>query len=246
MRERVYVRIGTTPVMLTATHGADDINTALIAETAAEVLDAHAIINRGFERAETVDTSKDQADCNRIDHLNDPVVYDEFLLPLKKFSDRELVTRWTSSSQRRLDGDIHDPLVLHIHGAGNIVHKKANAKVMAILGYGLGIQKDSITCSGWVKDCFRDHMQFFGEHGCLVCEGGRGSKYAGRNSNNLNQYFRKHLKRSYVDSLQIEIPYSERKTELDAKTIGATIALAVKKIWQHDSSYLSGVSGFFI
>ena len=84
MKERVGIIIGKNPVILVAPHGADDTNTDIITERVAKKADCYAVINRGFERADFVDVIKDKADCNKIDHCKQEVVYEEFLKPIIK------------------------------------------------------------------------------------------------------------------------------------------------------------------
>ena len=86
MRERVEFIIGNKPVILVAPHGAkcDALNTDVIVETAAKSNNCYALINRGFEKHQKVDVMKDQADCNKINHIKKNVVREEFLNPLVK------------------------------------------------------------------------------------------------------------------------------------------------------------------
>lgn len=232
MRERVNTIIGKKPIILVAPHGADDTNTAIIAETAAKQIDAYAVINQGFDRADYVDAENDIADCNRINHCKDEVVYEEFLKPIIKFKDKILSK---SLQSNRLNQTWHgkypqaDPLtIFYIHGCGDAVHKEASEPVGVIVGYGLGTKKDSITCDLWRKNLFIDlwrknpqsSSQLYGD----AFEGRGNARYAGRNSNNLNQYFRKHDCHILVNSLQLELPYSCRKTTEEAEATGKHLA----------------------
>jgi hypothetical protein len=231
MRERVFTRRGKTPVLLVAPHGASDSNTVTLTKQAAELLDCYAVINQGFERNEQVDESKDLADCNRIDHIKQDVVFDEFLKPIIAARD---------AYRRKLQkGDPWAPikrseaiLMLCIHGAGNLVHKEANEQVAAIIGYGLGHTKHSLTCQPWRVYLFIDTLRQVFNQG-EIYEGQAGGKYAARSSNNLTQYFRKHDNDGLVDALQIEFPFSMRNTEDAAKDTGALLAVAVKRVLKH-------------
>lgn len=238
MRERVYLRFGKLPVILVAPHGADDTHTATIAKEAAERINAYAVVNQGFERAPNVDVDNDKANCNRIDHLNEDVVYEEFLKPLLTFKDRienKFFTgaiagqlnqwnnyAWAANTDKRV-------LVFNVHGAGNIVHQEANEPVEVIVGYGLGNKKDSITMVEWRKNLFIDTYRRVADDG-EVFEASGGSKYAGRSANNLNQYFRKHQNDRYVESLQLEFPYSTRSTKKAAVITAAKLAVVIEQV----------------
>jgi hypothetical protein len=216
MRERVSTIIGKVPVILVAPHGADDTNTAVIAEHAAKQLNCYAVINRGFERSDVVDVDKDKADCNRIDHARKDVVFDEFLRPIIKFKERCLqkslskkLQTGTWSGKYPMSDPVH---IFHIHGCNNSVHNEANEPVEVIIGYGLGIKKDSLTCDEWRKNCFVDIYRNYANDGDVFIAKG-GSRFAGRDSNNLNQYFRKHEMDANVHSMQLEFPFSARNSE---------------------------------
>lgn len=242
MRERVYLRMGTQPVIMIAPHGADDTHTATIARKAAESLNCYAVINQGFERAATVDADKDQANCNCIDQVVVPVVYDEFLKPLITYKEAikmKLLGVPMLRQQWRLgygyqSGTTQRVLLFHIHGAGNIVHQEANEQVEVIVGYGLGNKKDSITCSMWRKNLFVDAYRRVATEGD-VFEARGGSKYAGRSANNLNQYFKKHQSDPLVESIQLEFPFSTRQTEMAAELTAAKLAIAVDELLKRSS-----------
>lgn len=240
MRERVYLRFGKQPVILVAPHGADDTHTATIAKKAAEIADGYAVVNQGFERANDVDVDNDKANCNRIDHLNEPVVYDEFLKPLVTLKERIKSKICKGSNQWQMGlgfGSCATKkciLILHIHGAGNIVHQQANEPVELIVGYGLGKKKDSITCAAWRKNLFVDRYRHVASDGD-VFEASGGSNYAGRSANNLNQYFRKHDNDRRVESLQLEFPYSSRKTKKAAELTAAKLSIVIETMLKHTS-----------
>lgn len=228
MRERVNVIHGKHPILLVAPHGPDDTNTALIAEMTAANVQAYAVVNHGFDRGEEVDVNNDIADCNRVDHCMSEVVYDEFLKPILKIKDK--ITKKST-------GLLEDPkqlFILYIHGAGDIVHKEANEPVDVIVGYGLGKEKDSITCKAWRKNLFVDLWRNYSNDG-EVYEGSGSGRYAGRSSNNMNQYFRKHELNRQVQSLQLEFPFSMRNTESRATITAMMLGLVLKDILKHDS-----------
>lgn len=227
MRERVSVIHGKKPVILVCPHGSDDTNTAIITEVAAEHIDCYAVINRGFERSELVDVNKDKANCNRIDHCKEEVVYDEFFKPILKFKDKiyQKATKGTSW-WNDIDPESHPIYIFHIHGCGNHVHKQAGEPVGVIVGYGLGSKKNSLTCTAWRKDCFIDMYRNSSQNGDAF-EGAGGGNYAGRDANNMNQYFRKHDHDEFVQSMQLEFPFSERETPSQAAITGLTLATAI-------------------
>jgi hypothetical protein len=225
MKERVSTFVGKRPIIIVAPHGADDTNSDLIAEHACKFLDCFAVINRGFERSDDVDVDKDKADCNKINHCKSEVVFEEFLKPILKFKDKITQGNVQFSVQNKYlsKGLAH---IFFIHGCGDIVHKEANEEVGVILGYGLGTKKDSLTCDIWRKNLFVDVYRNLSRGGD-VFEGRGGGRYAGRDSNNLNQYFRKHDLDTCVQAMQLEFPFSCRNTTnkaIDAaKLLSATI-----------------------
>ena len=232
MRERVYTRHGKKNVILVCPHGPDDNNTGEIARQAAQILDCWAVVNQGFERSKTVDSNNDQANCNRIDHILQPVVFEEFLKPILDF--RHRIKNKIIIANKNGDWFNHQAriLVFHIHGVGNDIHKKANEPVELIVGYGLGKKKDSLTCDTWVKNCFVDAYRNIADDG-EVFEAIGGSNYAGRAANNLNQYFRKHESDPFVASMQLEFPFSARKNKKAAELTAAKLALAIEEVLSH-------------
>lgn len=202
MRSRVEIVPGnrSIPILMVVPHGFDDTNTDIVAESASKA-GIHAVINCGFQRSEHVDVDNDLADCNRIDHVRQPVVYDEFLKHILKICKT-----------------LKYPTIFHIHGVGNSIHRIANREVGVIVGYGLGKEKDSLTCPIWKKNLFAHLWRELlpGE----VFEGSGDGKYAGRSSNNLNQFFRKHFMDKNVDSMQLEIPFTWRDTPDQALITG--------------------------
>lgn len=240
MRERVNTRIGKTPVILVAPHGADDINTSLVVSYAAKILNCYAVMNNGFERSDIVDELKDKADCNRVDHCKSDVVFEEFLKPILKFKDNILKSYNFSINKNNKKNIVN---IFYIHGCGDAVHKNAGAKVSVIAGYGLGTKKDSLTCELWRKKLFlKEYTKKISEvpYECvkgLVLEGKGGGKYAGRDSNNLNQYFRKHDTDLRVQSMQLEFPFSCRKTKTNSAETGHLLGLVIKDYINNNSAY---------
>lgn len=240
MRERVSTIIGKNPVILVAPHGADDINTDIIVEESAKLLNCFAVINRGFERSLDVDEENDKADCNKINHCKSDVVFDEFLKPILKFKDK--IAQGSSKFNIQNNSTQHFPNfpnltygkygsfnpvhIFYIHGCGNAIHKKANENVGLIIGYGLGTKKDSLTCDIWRKNLFVELYRHYLKN-ADVFEGRGGGKYAGRDSNNMNQYFRKHDFDIKVQSMQIEFPFDCRDNGVKAKATAISFATIV-------------------
>lgn len=235
MKERVSLIIGSTPVILIAPHGSDDTNTDIIAESAAHKLNCYAVINRGFERDETVDVNNDKANCNRIDHCREDVVFDEFLKPICKFTE-QIKNKGILATMAEEQNVVN---IFHIHGCGDIVHKIAGETVEVIAGYGLGLKNDSLTCEFWKKNVFVALYRKFCLHGDIF-EGMGGGKYAGRDKNNMNQYF-KNID-PCVESMQLEFPFSCRNTPDKARYTGENLAFVLKnylKCEKYDVSVLS-------
>jgi hypothetical protein len=230
MKERVSTIIGKNPIILTAPHGNDDSSTAIITELAAKQLKCYAVINRGFDRCDFVDVDNDLADCNRIDHVKQDVVYEEYLRPIKKFV-QKITSKSTAKGYWYALDHCH---IFHIHGCGNAIHKEARKQVEVILGYGLGIKKNSLTCEEWRKNLL---VALFRHYSCggEVYVGKGGGKYAGRDSNNMNQYFRKHEHIDAVQSIQIEYPYSTRNTEANATATAIQLASVLSDYLRADS-----------
>lgn len=238
MRERVSVINGNVPILLVAPHGSDDINTDLLTEKTANMLDCYAVINRGFDRSDIVDVNNDKADCNRIDHITKDVVRDEFLNPILKIKNRLVPSVFSNYSSMGLGlapkfGKQDTLLIFYIHGVGDRIHNTANESVDVIVGYGLGNKKDSLTCKKWRKNLLIDVWRKESLSG-EVYEGKGGGRYAGRNANNLNQYFRKHELNRSVDTMQLEIPNCHR-TASKINSTATKIATVLSSFLVNDS-----------
>jgi hypothetical protein len=229
MRERVSTIQGRQPVILVCPHGADDSNTAVIAELAAKQLNCYAVINRGFERADEVDVDNDKANCNRIDHAKAEVVFEEFLKPVQRFQQKISAGKGARFTPSNLgvygNWYANEPChVFHIHGCGNHVHAETGDTVDVIVGYGLGTKVNSLSCDEWRKSLFVSLWEACATGEVYV---GRGGKYAGRDANNMNQYYRKHMPNPSVQSMQLEFPFSMRSTEAQAATTAMMLALVL-------------------
>ena len=217
--ERVSVIRGKFPVILVAPHGADDLNTEIITEAAAEKLDCCAVINRGFKKCDTVDVNNDLANCNRIDHAKQEVVYDEFLKPINTLALKLTKMQLPSLKMSTVN-------IFYIHGCKDYKFENQD-KVGVIVGYGLGTKKDSLSCDLWRKSLFiRNYRTSFRiyQDNYEVVSGKRGGFYAGRDSNNINQYFRKHDCVPWIQSMQLNFPYDRRKDKETAQKTGYQLA----------------------
>jgi hypothetical protein len=123
MKERVTTLLGTCPVIIVAPHGhhLDDSHTCSLAMAAAEELGAFAVINNNWKRSQVVDELKGLANCNNINHCQEPVVKAEFLDPIHEAISVTLEEYFN----KVIDTDnyglgIHRPLVLMIHGVGKL------------------------------------------------------------------------------------------------------------------------------
>jgi len=214
--ERVSVIQGSRKnVLLVAPHGVDDVYTDCIVEEATAYLDCHAVINRGFERADEVDSINDKADCNNLNHtIGDPVVYQEFMSPIIKCKENYILNR-------KIGGDSF--FVFYIHGMG----KNGPLRPAEIaLGYGLGKKKNSLTMPEWRVQMLYDLMAYkFGESKTFL--GGGGGKYAARLKTNLNQYFATNPGSGLVETVQIEIGSPLRYSSAIARANGVQLAESI-------------------
>jgi hypothetical protein len=181
--ERVSIRRGPSPILLVAPHAApgDDVNTDIIIDQLADLLDCNAVVNRGWRRGDTYDYYAEIADCNKVDHMVD-VVKDEFLSPLLNLKTQIL---------RR------SPLchLFFIHGMA------AQKGVDVVIGYGAGTP-NSFSCTPWRKNLMYTMLE---NTQMDVFIGKAGGNYSGWARNNMNQYFRKHAYDTNVQSMQIEL-----------------------------------------
>lgn len=222
LQERVSIIEGKKPIIFVAPHGSarDDINTSIIAETLATFTNGYAIINHGWERAEKVDQKKDKANCNNIEHCLMDVIKEEFFDPLIRFKNR-ILKRWSRAC------------IVYLHGVGNDITTRTGIDDLKyIVGWGKG-DPDSKTCQKWIKDFVVYHLATGDQ--CKVGEGRAGGKYAAWQKNNLNQYFRQWHYDSEVDSMQIEIINSLRRSTNDAKITAQIMSLTFIELLEKDS-----------
>lgn len=213
--ERVSIIQGKKPVILIAPHGYehDDERTAEITENIAKSINAYAVINRGFERADVVDCMNDKADCNNVVHCHEDVVRDEFLHPIIRYRTRIL---W------------HNPhvYIFYIHGMADRHRAIAGDKLDMVIGYGTG-QPDSHSCEPWRKDFFISSLI---DSGLNAYEGKKGGPMSGWARNNMNQLFRKWYYDSHVHSMQIEIVHELRSDSAIAAMVSEFLSNAINDL----------------
>lgn len=206
--ERVSIIEGKAPIVFVAPHGCDDTNTDHIAEKAAAAINAYAVINRGWKRADVYNYDLEHANCNNLDHCHEDVVEDEFLNPILRFTSRI----------RKKFPRVH---MITIHGMGNDARKKAKDPDLAmVVGYGAG-NPPSYTCMPWMKDLFCYQAQQFGWN---VYEGKPGGAFSAWTKQNLCQLFRKWKNDSSVHAMQIEVIHDWRESKQKAEFVGECIA----------------------
>lgn len=239
--ERVSVISGENPIIVVAPHGANIPQTALIAEFVAKEAKCHAIINRLFEISDTVNVMKDKADCSRIDHLKEDVVYDEFLVPLLK------KTQNHPKTQPVFLKDYMPTNIFYIYGTNNVAQTIAGQKISVIVGNGIGLKKDSFTCANWQKDLF---LHLYDNHKMIgdgeAYEAKRGGEYSGRDSNCINQYFAKHLISDHVFSMQLTFPESCYHNEKAAQETAMKLAVVLLEYLDYDDYNNTSHNSFFI
>lgn len=202
--ERTSVIQGTTPVLIVAPHGADDDNTAELAESVAQHFGAFAVINRGWRRSKAVDQFRDLANCNDVRHLREDVVREEFLLPMM---------RSVARIKRKYEGKA---FVLILHGCKDQIRASAEDELLdVIVGYGAG-HPPSYSCKLRTKNALIRCLQ---NEGFGAYEGAAGGRYAGKSKNNLNQLFVRWHPDNMVESVQLEVV---RELRSDREMIGLT------------------------
>lgn len=228
--ERVSIIHGKAPIIIVAPHGydQDDQNTDLIAETIANQLSCYAVINRGWERADSVDYLRDKADCNNVFHCQEDVVREEFLEPIIRFKNKIL------------NQDLNC-YIFYIHGMSNKHrHLSKDPALDIVVGYGAG-SPNSYSCELWQKDFILTELN---NTGIRAYEGKKGGVMSGWSRNNLNQYFRKWEYEPEVNSMQLEIIYELRRERDLAFLTADYLSIAIKKLsrahaWTGNNKWLT-------
>jgi hypothetical protein len=214
--ERVSVIEGINPVIVVAPHGykQDDENTDLMVEYIAYNVNCFAVINRGWERSDSVDYLNDKADCNNIYHCKEDVVREEFLDPIIRFKNRILTRNQIA-------------YIFYIHGMSSR-HRKISKdpSLDVVVGYGAG-NPSSLSCDAWQKNYFLHSLNMSGIN---AYEGKAGGQMSGWSRQNLNQYFRKWDYDANVSSMQVEIIYDLRKDKDLAEIAADYICMAIRDV----------------
>lgn len=224
--ERVSLISGKKPIILICPHGfqGDDKNTAIITEHIARKIDCYAVINRGWERAESVDPENDKADCNNIDHCYQEIVKEEFLDPIFRFVSRSLKKH---------------PFIytFYLHGMANLHRLKSGLYDLDIVVGSGGDDSESSSCSVWRKDLFCFCLY---KKGFKIAEGTKKSKLAGASKDNMNQLFVQKVPNALIQSLQIEIIETRRRNEVQAIKTADLLSGAFNSMLETDSFYSTG------
>lgn len=217
MDERVSIIEGNTPVLLIAPHGANDINTAELTEAVCQKHKAYGVINWGWERSDHVDWLNDKANCNNINHLlMEDVVEDEFLVPIRRYVNRMLK-------------QYQNVFIFIIHGIGNDIRKQTGDSTLDIvLGYGRG-KPPKYTCNIPYKNSFLEGLT---KSGFNAWVGKKGGRFAGRAKKNLNQYYTRWQPNEFVHSMQVEVIYERRNSEIKVKDTASRLSDAIAFTFQ--------------
>lgn len=124
-------RLG-SPICLIVPHGPDEAGTLEIARLVQKRLDCYAVLNTGYYRSATLDVGDDFANLNRKSHFLDPVVYQEYIEPIKL----SRMYSWTARSD-----ELVPPMnYIILHGMGHDRQFGDNV----ILGCGLNEKTDEV------------------------------------------------------------------------------------------------------
>ena len=229
MEERVTIRNGNVPVLLVCPHGHDDTNTDIITETCAEYLDCYSLINHGWKRAKHVDELNGMANCNSIAHVMDEdnfVINDEYGKEFLRF-------------RKRIKKNCKQFYIVHVHGVGNHIKKKAKDNIHVIFGHGNSKKNPSLTCDDWVPFNFgrlfagisgNPHGNAQGQGGWIMYQGKPGGLYTARKNDNMNQYYRKKKVNSTIQSFQLEFTYDMRHNQAAAEFTGNALAQCLNQL----------------
>lgn len=221
--ERVSLISGKKPIILICPHGyrGDDKNTALITEYIARKINCYAVINRGWERHDFVDSSLDKADCNNVYHCNQDVVREEFLDPILRFVSRTL----------KKNPFIY---VFYLHGMSNFHRIKSGIYDLDIV-IGCGADDPNFfSCSLWRKDLFCFCLS---RSGFVVAEGTPKSKLCGSAKQNMNQFFVQWRPNLLVQSMQLEIVENRRKSQISSEKTAELLSLSFLRLLESDNFY---------
>lgn len=213
---------GTTPVVLVAPHGLDDVYTAEITKEAARCIHGSYIINDSFKRGSQVDEDKNIGNCNDLYQIiNSPVLKRQFLNPIldevNRFHNKISILRNFTNDQYIY--------YFTIHGVGNNVKKLANDEVDIILGCG----DTSQTCDGWYRNTFAYYMHKTSKWNVYL--GKSGGNYTANRKSNITQLFKVwNYPAQFIQSMQIEIVQSLRTSKTHIKTANLLAETIIRSI----------------
>jgi hypothetical protein len=215
--ERVSLISGKTPVIFVAPHGPNDDNTDVIAEIAAAHMNSYAVINRGFQRSDDVNVSKDQANCNNMEHCHKDVVREEFLEPIIRYKNR-ILKKFPKA------------FLFFIHGLGNKI-KSLDKNIGYVVGTGAGYP-NSFTCDKWVRDLVIYLLEASENH--KVYQGKAGGNYAGWSRKNTVQMFRKWYPDYDAQAVQVEVLFDLREDSKKATVTGQILAMVAQELTEYN------------
>lgn len=219
--QRINLVHGKEPIIIVAPHAADEAYIGVVAEEMAKRSNGYAIINSGFKIADDVDVMKDFADCNRVEHIQQDVVKDEFLDPL-------LATKRTLAKKHSRI------LVLSLYGLDIAVEQNAGKAIDIVLGYGQAVVNSSYTCPMWVIDMFINEWESHGWTSSDVYCGKPGGIFSARSIHHLPQLFQKVYPDKDVQAVQIFISDRFRRDRGGAAFCGVVLANVIQEIAKAD------------
>jgi hypothetical protein len=221
MKERVSLLHGSQPIIIVSPYAADEAFMGVIAEEMAKRLNAYALINNGFKKSDDVNVLQDQANLDRIEHVYEDVVKEEFLDPLM-------------SAKRRLMKKHLQVFVFYLYGFDSEVEEKTGNDIDIILGYGQAVVSNSYLCPVWWISKFIDSWDSHSwTSGDVYC-GKPGGPFTARSIHRLPQIFRKVSPDPDVQSLQIFVSDKFRHSHPDAAFCGVLLANIIEEIVKSD------------
>jgi hypothetical protein len=221
MAERVSLIHGNEPIIIVAPHACNEPYMNIIAEEMAKRSNAYALINNGFKVADDVDVMRDLADCNRIEHIREDVVREEFLDPLL-------------ATKRALARKHARIIVLSLYGLDSQVEQRSGHNIDVVLGYGQAVVNNSYTCPLWMIDMFINEWESHGWTSSSVYCGKPGGSLSARSIHHLPQLFQKTYPDNHVQVMQILISERFRHDRGGAAFCGVVLANVIEEIAQVD------------
>lgn len=222
--ERVTLIHGTAPIILVAPHASEESFMAELVQEMAKKSKAYAIINNGFKKCDVVDVVDvihDMADCNRVDHIHEDVVKDEFLDPLL-YIKRNLCRRHPRVN------------VFYLRGFDPSFETTLGSRIDLILGYGQAVVNSSYICPLWMVDMFINEWEGHGWTSTSACCGKPGGKFSARSINHLPQLFQKHYPDDDVAAMEICTSWRFRQDKGTAAFCGTILSNIVDELAEAD------------